>query len=103
MSNYIHELYVKLQCTLLYLFWLILYNVLILVQKMLEDPAQRIIDVGKKIQVLWCQQYCDIVNFGKKNHEVNGVIKKVNNLLETLCLEHGFTFICNSPIARAML
>ena len=31
-----------------------------------EDLAQRIIDVGKKIQVLWCQQYCDIVNFGKK-------------------------------------
>ena len=31
-----------------------------------EDLAQRIIDVGKKIQVLWCQWYCDIVNFGKK-------------------------------------
>ena len=34
---------------------------------------------------------------------VNEVIKKVNNLLKTLCLEQGFTFICNIAIARAML
>ena len=39
----------------------------------------------------------------RKNHEFNEVIKKVNNLLKTLCLEQGFTFICNSAIARAML
>ena len=39
----------------------------------------------------------------RKNHEFNEVIKKVNNLLKTLCLEQGFTFICNSPIAWAML
>ena len=34
---------------------------------------------------------------------MNEVIKKVNNLLRTLCLEQGFTFICNSATARAML
>ena len=34
---------------------------------------------------------------------MNEVIKKVNNLLKTLCLEQGFTFICNIAIARAML
>ena len=39
----------------------------------------------------------------RKNHEVNEVIKKVNNLLKTLCLGQGFTFICNSAIARKML
>ena len=39
----------------------------------------------------------------RKNHEVNEVIKKVNNLLKTLCLEQCFTFICNSDIAREML
>ena len=39
----------------------------------------------------------------RKNHDVNEVIKKVNNLLKTLCLEQGFTFICNSAIAREML
>ena len=39
----------------------------------------------------------------RKNHEVNEVIKKVNNLLKTLCLEQGFTFICSSAIAREML
>ena len=39
----------------------------------------------------------------RKNHEVNEVIKEVNNLLKTLCLEQGFTFICNSAIARKML
>ena len=38
----------------------------------------------------------------RKNHEVNEVIKKVN-LLKTLCLKQGFTFICNSAIAREML
>ena len=31
------------------------------------------------------------------------VIKKVNKLLRTLSLEQGFTFTCNSAIARAML
>ena len=31
-----------------------------------EDLAQRIIDFGKKMQVLWFQKYCDIVNFGNK-------------------------------------
>ena len=41
--------------------------------------------------------------FVRKSHEVNEVIKKVNNLLRTLCFEQGFTFICNSAIARAML
>ena len=55
------------------------------------------------MQVIWCQENCDIADFGRKNHEVNEVIKKVNNLLKTLCLEQGFTFICNSAIARAML
>ena len=39
----------------------------------------------------------------RKNHEVNEVIKKVNNLLRPLCLEQGFTFICNSTIAKTML
>ena len=34
---------------------------------------------------------------------VNEVIKTVNNLLKTLCLEQGFTFICNSATAREML
>ena len=39
----------------------------------------------------------------RKNHDVNEVIKKVNNLLKILCLEQGFTFICNSAIAGVML
>ena len=39
----------------------------------------------------------------RKNNKINEVIKKVNNLLKTLCLEQGFTFICNGTIARAML
>ena len=39
----------------------------------------------------------------RKNHEVTELVKKVNNLLKTLCLEQGFTFSCNSAIARAML
>ena len=39
----------------------------------------------------------------RKNHEVNEVMKKINNLLRTLCLEQGFTFICNSALARAIL
>ena len=34
---------------------------------------------------------------------MNEVIKKVNNVLKTLCLEQGFTFFCNSALARAML
>ena len=34
---------------------------------------------------------------------MNEVIKKVNNLLKTLCLKQGFTFICTSARARAML
>ena len=39
----------------------------------------------------------------RQNCEVNEVIKKVNNLLKTPCLEQDFTFICNSAIAREML
>ena len=39
----------------------------------------------------------------RKKHDVNEVIKKVNNLLRTLCLEHGFTFICSNAIARTVL
>ena len=63
------------------------------------DLAQSIIDDGKK-----CKSYC-VKNIAtlRKNHEVNEMIKKVNNLLKALCLEQSFTFICNSAIARAML
>ena len=49
-----------------------------------EDLAQRIIDVGKK-----CKSY-GVINIAissilvQKNHEVNEVIRKVNNLLKTL-------------------
>ena len=39
----------------------------------------------------------------RKKHEVNEVIKKVDNILRIVCLDQGFTFICNSAIARAML
>ena len=39
----------------------------------------------------------------RNNHQVNEVIKKVNNLLKTLYLEQDLAFICNSAIARAML
>ena len=80
MSNYIHELYVKLQCTLLYLYWLILCTAILILTYIIQ---------------------CTYI--GSKDHEVNQVIKKVNNLLKTLCLEHGFTFNFNSAIARAML
>ena len=38
----------------------------------------------------------------RKKHDVNEVIKNVNNLLRALCLEHGFTFICNNAIARTV-
>ena len=34
---------------------------------------------------------------------MNELTKKVNNLLKTLCLEQGFTVICNGAIASAML
>ena len=68
-----------------------------------EDPAQRIIDVGKKCKSYGVNNIAISSILVRKNHEVNEVIKKVNNLLKTQCLEQGFNFICNSAIARAML
>ena len=68
-----------------------------------EDFAQRIIDVGKKCKSYGVNNIAISPILVRKNHEVNEVIKKVNKLLKTLCLEQGFSFICNSAIARAML
>ena len=68
-----------------------------------EDLAQRIIDAGKKCKSYGVTNIAMLSILVRKNHEVNEVIKKVNNLLKTLCLEQGFTFICNSAIAREML
>ena len=68
-----------------------------------EDLAQRIIDVGKKCKSYGVNNTAISSILVRKNHDVNEVIKKVNNLLKTLCLEQGLTFICNSAIAREML
>ena len=68
-----------------------------------EDLAQRIIDVGKKCKSYGVNNIAISSILVRKNYDVNEVIKKVNNLLKTLCLEQGFTFICNSAIAREML
>ena len=68
-----------------------------------EDLAQKIINVGKKCKSCGVNNIAISSILVWKNHEENEVIKKVNNLLETLCLEQGFTFICNSAIARATL
>ena len=64
-----------------------------------EDLTHRNIDTGQN-----ASHMVSILSvLVRKNHDVNEVIKKVNNLLKTLSLEQGFTFICNSAIARAML
>ena len=68
-----------------------------------EDLAQRIIDTGKKCKSYGVNNIPISSILIRKNHEVNEVIKKVNNSLTALCLEQDFTFICNSTIARAML
>ena len=91
-----------------------------------EDLAQRITDIGKKQTLRYpagiylfkvnnrnTRTRCEICSkltintperrfLVRKNHEVNEVIKNVNNLLRTPCLEQGFAFICNSAIARTM-
>ena len=63
-----------------------------------EDLAQRIIDIGKKCKSYGVNNIAISSVLERKNHEVNEVIKKVNNLLRALCLEQGFTFLCNSVI-----
>ena len=68
-----------------------------------EDLAQRIIDIGKKCKSYGVNNIAIPSILIRKNHGVNSVTKKVINLLRTLCLEQGFTFICNSAVARAML
>ena len=68
-----------------------------------EDLGERIIDIGKKYKSYCVSNIAISSILVRKNHEVNEVIKKLNNLLRTLCLEQGFTFIFNSAISRAML
>ena len=68
-----------------------------------DDLAQRIIDIGKKCRSYGVNNIAISSILVRKNHEVNEVIKKVSNLLRTLCLEQGFNFTCNSAIARTML
>ena len=52
-----------------------------------EDLAQRIIDVGKNCKSYGVNNIAISSILVRKIHEVNEVIKKVNNLLKTLCLE----------------
>ena len=68
-----------------------------------EYLVHRIIDSGKIYKSFGVNNTAISSILVRKTHDVNEVIKKVNNLLRTLCLEHGFIFICNSAIARAML
>ena len=68
-----------------------------------EDLAQRIIDIGKKCKSYGVNNIAISSISVRKNDEVNEVIKKVNNLLRTLCLEQSFTFVGNCAIAREML
>ena len=65
-----------------------------------EDLAQ---SVGKKCKSYGVNNIAISSILVRKNHEVNEVTKKVNNLLKTLCLEQCFTFICNSAVARETL
>ena len=68
-----------------------------------EDLAQRIIDIGKKCNSYRVNNNAISPISVRKNDEVDDVIKKVNNLLRTLCLEQNFTFVFNCAIAREML
>ena len=57
-----------------------------------EDLAHRNIDTGQN-----ASHMVSILSvLVRKNHDVN-------NLVRTLCLEHGFTFICNSAVAWPIL
>ena len=53
-----------------------------------KDLEERIIiDVGKKCKSYGVNNIAISSILARKKHEVNEVIKKVNNLLKTLCLE----------------
>ena len=53
--------------------------------------AQIILDTGKKCKSCGVNNIAISSILVRKNHEVNEVIKKVNNLSRTLCLEQDFT------------
>ena len=68
-----------------------------------DDLTQIIIGIEKKCKSYSADNIAISLILVRRNHDENEVIKKVNNLSRTLCLQHGFTFICNSVIARMML